>query len=251
LLEVVSSRPTHQGLEMHLLQMHRKIREHRPRVVVVDPVTNLIAAGNLIDTKSMLTRLIDFLKSSSITVVLTSLTSGGRDLEATDVGISSIIDTWIILKDLELGGERNRAIQVLKARGVPHSNQVREFLVTPDGIRLVDPYLGPSGVLTGSARLAQEAADRERDVARRLEAEIGEQSLRAKRKSLEAQMASLQAEAELVGKQLSKAATREQERQERESRDKTAMAFSRREAGIPVREAARGKSRNGGGGRVR
>src|SRR6185436_4312482 len=106
-----------QGLEMHLLRMHREIERHRPRAVVIDPVTNLINAGNLIDTKSMLMRMIDFLKTRGITALLTSLTSGGTFVEATDVGISSLIDTWIILRDIELGGERNRAIQVLKARG--------------------------------------------------------------------------------------------------------------------------------------
>ena len=246
-LEIVSSRPTLQGLEMHLLQMHRKILEQRPRAVVVDPITNLISAGNLMDTKSMLTRLIDFLKTSQITTVLTSLTSGGTDLEATEVGISSLVDTWIILKDLESGGERNRAIHVLKARGVPHSNQLREFLVTGDGIRLVDPYLGPSGVLTGSARLAQEAADREREVARRLEAEHGELSLRARQKALEAQMASLKAETDLVDKQLSRIAVQERGRLERHARDQDAMADSRRQTGNAAQKAHWEKGRNGGG----
>ncbi|HLY73054.1 MAG TPA: circadian clock protein KaiC, partial [Planctomycetota bacterium] len=130
LLKIISSRPTLQGLEMHLLRMHQEIQQHRPRVVVVDPVTNLINAGNLIDTKSMLMRMIDFLKTRGITALMTSLTPGGAAVEATEIGISSLIDTWIILRDLEVGGERNRAIQVLKARGVSHSNKIREFLVT-------------------------------------------------------------------------------------------------------------------------
>jgi len=251
LLKIASSRPTLQGLEMHLLEMHRNIREQRPRAVVVDPVTNLIAAGNLIDTSSMLTRLIDFLKTNGITAVLTSLTSGGTNPEATDVGISSLIDAWIILKDFEVNGERNRAVQVLKARGLSHSNQIREFLVTPRGIRLLEPYLGPSGVLTGSARLAQETADRERELARRLEAARGELSLRGRQKELEAKMAALKAESDLVDQELSNVGAREKDRLDRGAKDQSAMASSRRERSSPDASARRERSRNGGGRNVR
>ena len=246
LLKIISSRPTLQGLEMHLLRMHQEIQQQRPRAVVVDPVTNLINGGNLIDTKSMLVRMIDFLKTQGITALLTSLTTGGTSTEATDVGISSLVDTWIILRDLELGGERNRAIQVLKARGVSHSNQIREFLVTREGIRLVEPYLGATGVLTGSARLAQEAADREREAAARLDAQRGQLALLGRQKTLAAQMAALKAEADLVAQELSKSSSGEKDRQDREARDRTAMAISRRqEIGSP-RPARRARSRNGG-----
>jgi len=245
LLKIISSRQTLQGLELHLLRMHQEVERHRPRAVVVDPVTNLINAGSVIDTKSMLTRMIDFLKTRGITAFMTSLTAGGASVEATDVGMSSLVDTWIILRDLELGGERNRAIQVLKARGVSHSNQIREFLVTPQGIRLLEPYLGASGVLTGSARLAQEAADREREASARLESERGQLSLLGRQKTLAAQIAALKAEADLVAQELSASASGEKDRQDREARDRTAMAISRRQEAGSGRPGAPGRRRNG------
>ena len=126
-------------------------------VVIVDPISNFIASGNLRDVNAMLIRLIDFLKSRAITAFMTFLTESGGALEATDVGISSIIDVWLMVRDIELSGERNRGLYVLKARGMSHSNQIREFLLTSDGIKLVDVYLGPAGMLTGSARVAQES----------------------------------------------------------------------------------------------
>src|SRR5256885_13810972 len=107
----------------------------------------------------MLLRLIDFLKASQITTLVTNLTGGGNVLEGTDLGISSLMDTWLLLRDIELNGERNRGLYILKSRGMAHSNQIREFLLTPNGIRLVDVYLGPEGVLTGSSRQAQEARE--------------------------------------------------------------------------------------------
>jgi circadian clock protein KaiC len=113
----------------------------------------------------MLTRLIDFLKVQNVTAFLTNLTGGGEELETTDAEISSLVDTWLLLRDIELNGERNRAMYVLKSRGMAHSNQIREFLLTDRGIDLIDPYLGPEGVLMGSARQAQQA--REKAVARR------------------------------------------------------------------------------------
>jgi circadian clock protein KaiC len=118
----------------------------------------------------MLLRLVDFLKASQITALFTHLTSGGKPWESTDVGISSLIDTWMLLRDIELGGERNRGLYILKSRGMQHSNQIREFVITPEGIELKDVYVGPEGVLTGSMREAQEA--RERAEAQELRDEI-------------------------------------------------------------------------------
>src|SRR4029079_13496953 len=119
-------------------------------------ISNLADAGTIRDATAMLTRLLDYLKARQITGVFTCLTTGGRDREMTEVGISSLIDAWLLVRDIELGGERNRGLYVLKARGTAHSNQIREFLITSHGIDLQDVYLGPEGVLTGSMRLAQE-----------------------------------------------------------------------------------------------
>jgi circadian clock protein KaiC len=166
-----AARPTLLGLEGHLARMHRAFRDFRPRMVVLDPISNLSGAGDEDSAKAMLVRLIDFFKSHGVTLVMTNLTEGGKALEKTDVGISSLVDTWILLRDIESSGERNRGIYVLKSRGMAHSNQIREFRLTNRGIVLTDVYLGPEGVLTGSARVAQElrekAAARER--ARELE----------------------------------------------------------------------------------
>src|SRR5688572_20496012 len=156
LLRFHSARPTMQGLEMHLVQMHKMIEEFAPSVVIIDPVSNLQSAGNIDDSTNMLVRLIDYLRVHGITGFFVSLTGGGKTLEGTDEGMSSLVDTWLLVRDIELGGERNRALYVLKSRGMAHSNQVREFLITAKGVKLVDAYLGAAGVLTGSARLSQE-----------------------------------------------------------------------------------------------
>jgi len=159
LLRVVASRPTIQGLERHLVAMHREVTAFRPAVGVVDPITNLIDVGTNAEAQSMLTRLMDFLKVQGITTFFTSLTQGGVALEQTEMGISSLIDTWLVLAVVRSGGERNRTLTIVKSRGMAHSNQVVEFGLTRRGVELMDTYLGPSGVLTGSARLAKEAED--------------------------------------------------------------------------------------------
>ena len=160
LLRFHAIRSTFHGLEMHLATFHKLIQEFQPQVVIFDPIGSLIQAGNRKDATAMLTRLIDFLKMQRITALLTNLTSGDEAPEKTDVDISSLVDTWLLLRDIELGGERNRAMYVLKSRGMAHSNQIREFLLTDRGIELQDVYLGPEGVLTGSARQAQEAREK-------------------------------------------------------------------------------------------
>ena len=160
LLRVMAARPTIQGLEKHLVTMHREVTNFRPAVVVVDPITNLINVGTTTETQSMLTRLLDFLKLEGITTFFTSLTSGGESLEQTDVGISSLIDTWLVLAAVRSAGERNRTLTIVKSRGMAHSNQAVEYRLSSRGLELVDTYLGPGGVLTGSARVAKEAEDR-------------------------------------------------------------------------------------------
>lgn len=142
----------------------------------------------------MLMRLVDYLKFKQITALFTSLTAGGEALERTDVAISSLIDTWLLLTDIESGGERNRGLYILKSRGMAHSNQIREYLLTDQGIELSDVYVGPAGVLTGSARLAQEARERAVSTARRKEVERWRATLEHKRSAMQAQIAILQAE---------------------------------------------------------
>jgi circadian clock protein KaiC len=194
LLQFRSTRPSLHGLETHLALMHRVVVEVEPDVVIVDPITNLTQAGSVRSTTAMLVRLIDFLKGRNITALFTSLTPGGAAPEATDVGVSSLIDTWLLLRNLEYAGERNRGLYVLKSRGMAHSNQVREFLLSDQGIQLVDVYAGPDGVLTGSARVAQEAAERQAEAERRAEIENSERRYARKRASIDARIAELRAE---------------------------------------------------------
>jgi circadian clock protein KaiC len=157
LLQFHAARPALHGLEMHLVSMHKLIEKFKPSLVVVDPITSLLTAGTERDANSMMIRLIDFLKSKNITALFTSLTSGGDALETSGASISSLADAWLLLRDIESNGERNRGIYVLKSRGMPHSNQIREFIMIPKGIEIIDVCVGPSGVLTGSARRAREA----------------------------------------------------------------------------------------------
>jgi len=164
LLRFVAARPTAFGMETHLAVLHKHVREFRPAAVIVDPASTLINAGQATAAQQLLVRLIDFLKAQHITVLMTTLTQGGEVVERTDVEISSIVDTWLLLKTIELAGERNRGLYVLKSRGMAHSNQIREFNLTSTGVVLTDVYVGADGVLTGSARVAQEA--RARDEAR-------------------------------------------------------------------------------------
>ncbi|MBP7528897.1 MAG: circadian clock protein KaiC [Syntrophorhabdaceae bacterium] len=141
LLLIRSERPTFTGLEMHLVDIMKLVNTFDPQVLVMDPVTNLIAVGLAPDVKAVLTRLIDFLKTRQVTTLLTSLTTGGSSTEQTDVGVSSLMDTWVVLKDIEGDGERNRGISIVKSRGMAHSNQFREFRLTDKGFALEDVSL--------------------------------------------------------------------------------------------------------------
>jgi circadian clock protein KaiC len=155
LLQFVTSRPTAFGLETHLAVIHKHISAFNPDAVAIDPASNFVGAGNQAAAHGLLVRLIDFLKGQQVTALLTSLTSGAEALEATSMEVSSMVDTWLLLKALESAGERNRVLYVIKSRGMAHSNQVREFVITSAGVSLVDVYVGSEGVLTGSARLSQ------------------------------------------------------------------------------------------------
>ncbi|HJS24515.1 MAG TPA: circadian clock protein KaiC [Pyrinomonadaceae bacterium] len=191
LLKFHNARPSAWGLEVHLATIHKVISEFEPSVVVVDPITNFLAVGDVTETKAMLTRLIDFLKVRQITGMFTSLTSNVSNIEDSEVGVSSLMDAWLLVKNIESNGERNRGLYILKARGMAHSNQVREFLLTDHGIELVDAYVGSEGVLMGSARSSQLARERAAEVERQLLTERKQRQLRRKQELYEAQLIAL------------------------------------------------------------
>jgi circadian clock protein KaiC len=228
LLRFRATRPTAEGLETHLATIYRIVRDFRPQVVVVDPITNFVSVGSSEQIKLMLMRLVDFLKAQQVTGLFTSLIHGGGAAEGTDTAISSLIDSWLLLRDMEVSGERNRVLYVLKARGTPHSNQVREFLITPRGIELVDVYIGADRVLTGSARLAQEASERAAAVARDQEIQRKRRDFERRRQSLEAQIAALRADLEAGEDELRQAVAEARGREEQLVKDQGDMARSRR-----------------------
>lgn len=215
LIEYSAVRPTMYGLEMHLVQAQRLIDRFQPSVVVVDPASALLRSDNEYGVSTVLLRLLDFLKARGITAFFVSLTHGGDAREATLLQVSSLVDTWLLLRHIELGGELNRGLYVLKSRGMRHSNQIREFLITNHGIQLQRVYVGPSGVLTGTARITREAeeaaaARRREDEASRLERE-----LERRRTAFEARQAVLLAEfgaeEETLRRQIDEARQREVE----------------------------------------
>jgi circadian clock protein KaiC len=194
LLHIHSNRPSSAGLETHLAMKHKLIVEFKPQVVILDPLNSYVIGDNEIEVKSMLMRLVDFLKTKQITGLFTNLAQSGSPVEQTDVAISSVIDTWLLLRDIDSGGERNRCLSILKSRGMEHSNQIREFLLTDHGVELRDVYVGPEGVLTGSARLTKEAENEASLLIRNQEVELRRIELERKRTTLEAQIAMLRAE---------------------------------------------------------
>lgn len=203
LLHIEASRPTLNGLEKHLVTLHKLIRDWQPAAVVIDPISNLITVGNIAEVRSMLTRLIDFLKVNNITALFTSLISGRNiQQEMTEEGVSSLVDTWLSVRDLEGVGERNRGISILKARGMAHSNQVREFLVTDQGIRLLDVVIGPTGIITGASRLTQQIKEQAEALANQQELERKDRELERKRRVLEATITNLRTEFESVEEEL-------------------------------------------------
>ena len=194
LLHMHGTRPTLFGLEMHLAQLNRLIHEVQPTAVVIDPVSNLDQAGTNASAGNALLRMVDLLRQQGITTYLTHLTSARDPLESTVIGISSMVDTWLLLRHTETSGERNRTLYVLKSRGMAHSNQVREFLLGENGIQLVEAYIGPDGVLTGSARVAQQAREQAASLVRQQQISLGRRELERKRQALNAKVAALEAE---------------------------------------------------------
>ena len=228
LLRFHSVRPSLYGLEMHLLTFHKVINEFNPQVFVVDPISNLSAAGSVSEVKSILTRLIDYLKMTNITTFLTDLTRYEGSLERTSEEISSLIDTWLLVRDIELNGERNRGLYILKSRGMAHSNQIQEFLLTTRGIDLIDIYTGAGEVLTGSARAAQEAGEKAADLVRRHEAERKLRAQERKKNALEANIAALRAQFDVETLEVQLMAEEEQKKQAVQAQDRLAMAKLRK-----------------------
>jgi circadian clock protein KaiC len=202
LLRFHSARPSLYGLEMHLATMFKEIAAFQPHVVIVDPITSLMDAGADFESKGMVTRLIDYLKGEQVTSLFTSLTHGGHTLQQSEMAMSSLMDSWLLLQDFEGNGERNRVLYVLKARGMAHSNQIREFLISDRGIDVVDAYIGPSGVLTGSARAAQTAREKAEALASQQEAARRKRELERKRAALERQISGLRSEHEASAEEL-------------------------------------------------
>ncbi len=196
LLRFHSARPSLYGLEMHLATMFKEIATFKPHVVIVDPITSLLGTGTDSEGKGMVTRLIDYLKAGQITSLFTSLTQGGGALQQSEAAMSSLMDAWLLLQDFEGNGERNRLFYVLKARGMAHSNQIREFLISNHGIDIVDAYIGVSGVLTGSARVAQESLEKAVVLANQQEAARLKREVERKREAIERQISGLRAEYE-------------------------------------------------------
>jgi circadian clock protein KaiC len=243
LLQIHASRPTLQGLEQHLVALHDTVQAFGPAVVVVDPVSNLTLEHSETDAMPTLMRLIDFLKQQQITSLFTSLTTGGSAAGAAEdsqVGVSSLMDTWLLLRNVEFNGERNRMIFVLKSRGMAHSNQVREFVLSGAGIDLVDVYLGADRVLTGTARVAQEAHERSAAELRREDHERKLRQLASKRKAIEAQIAALKSQAEAEEAEV-KFTIAQETLQETVTRQSTAAMAERRGGAKPAAHAAKGK----------
>jgi circadian clock protein KaiC len=228
LLRFHATRPTNYGLETHLTTSIKLINAFQPGIVVLDPINAFIMGENQTEVKTMLLRLVDFLKMKGITAFFTSLTSAADSMELTDVYISSLIDTWLLLRDIEIAGERNRGLYVLKSRGMEHSNQIREFKLTNHGIELVDVYVGPGGVLTGSARLSQESKDNAEQTLQQQEIVRKQIALERKREAMEAQIAMLRSEYEAEESETIKVIGIEKARSEQFVHDKARMTKSRR-----------------------
>jgi len=249
ILHFLSLRATSHGFESHLALLHKQIETVNPAVVILDPVGTFVNSGLQDDALVMLVRLVDTLKSRGVTIMLTSLTHAGDALERTEIAVSSMVDTWLLLKQLESSGERNRCIYVLKSRGMAHSNQIREFSISDHGIDLIEPYVGPQGVLTGTARAIQEVRDQLEVSERSSDEQRQERLLARKQDLLEQRIAALRAEfaaEELELRQLlsSAGATRRAWSEER-TRAEAARGARMKNGTPPASSAAITRKRNG------
>lgn len=229
LMKFRSVRPTLYGLETHLGSIHKFVEDFKPDAVIVDPVTNLTSIGETDEIKAMLTRLIDFLKNRQTTMFFTSLTNAGDADEQSEVGISSLMDTWILLRNIETDGERNRLLYILKSRGMAHSNQVREFVLTNDGISLRDVYVGSGIVLTGSARMNQESKDMAQELLDSQSLERKQRELIQQQLVINAQIAALKAQSEGLNKEMKRFKT--------ENHNRAGMLLDRKKEISRIRKA--------------
>lgn len=211
-------RATAHGLEQHLVAVHKLVNQFRPEAVVIDPVSNLTNIGDPREVKAMLARIIDFLKANGITTLLTSLEDTGS--EETAIGISSLMDTWLLVRNSESNGERNRLLFILKSRGMAHSNQVREFVLSNAGIHLTDVYTASGNVLTGSARLVREVQDQADEAARRRRVAHRTEQIALKQRQVHNEIELLQQQAAAL--------VEEQERLQQDEQDRRDLAVSNR-----------------------
>jgi circadian clock protein KaiC len=215
-------------LEMHLAITHKTVNDFKPHIVILDPINTFIVGDKETEVKTMIIRMVDFLKANQTTALFTSLTSVDCSFESSDVGISSLIDTWLLLRDIELNGERNRGMYVLKSRGMANSKQIREFILTNHGVKLRDVYIGASGVLTGSARIAQEALEKAEVLRLKQNVERKKREIDRKRKELEMQISALHTSFESEEDESTKEIEMEQDTIKRLEQDKREMAASRK-----------------------
>jgi circadian clock protein KaiC len=228
LLKFQASRPTFYGLEMHLSVTHKFVNEFKPDIVILDPISTFDISDKEFEIKTLLMRIIDFLKVNQITALFTNLTSAECNIESSDIRISSLIDTWLLLRDIELNGERNRGMYILKSRGMANSNQIREFVLTSHGVELRDVYIGASGVLTGSARIAQEAFENSEVLTRKHEIELKKREIERKRREMNAKVATMLADFGSEESEAIKIIEDEQEMIKQLEQDKMEMAVSRK-----------------------
>jgi circadian clock protein KaiC len=236
-------RPSLFGLETHLATMYREVTDFNPTAVVIDPMSALLGAGATGDVHSMVLRLVDFLKARGVTALFTNLGVSSESV-TTEIQISSLMDVWLLLYNRESNGEHNRQLYLLKSRGMAHSNQVREFIMSSDGIKLREAYVGPEGVLTGSARLAQEARDRATVLGRGQEMKRRSRELERKRREtaaqieiLQAQLASEEAEVDLLNREGIA-------REDQLATDRVAMGVSRQARAEPDKPTAKPANRS-------
>ena len=240
LLRFQASRPTLYGLEMHLAVTQKFVREFKPAIVIFDPINSFVAGEKEHEVKTLLMRIVDFLKVNHITALFTSLTASVNGREGSDAGISSLIDTWLLLRDIELNGERNRGMYVLKSRGMANSNQIREFILTNHGVELREVYVGAKGVLTGSARVTQEAHEKSEVLARKLELEFKKREISRKRRELDARVETLRAEFGSEEAEAIENIEKEQQTINQLEQDKMEMAASRnaQNGALPTHDAS-------------
>lgn len=227
LLKFYAYRSPAYGLETHLLTIQNVIKEFKPHAIIIDPITNFDLIGTELEIKSMMTRLIDFLKAQQITALFTSLATTINPKEQTEIGISSLIDSWLVLQNLEQVGERTRGITILKSRGIAHSNQIREFIITSNGIKLEKIYVGPNGILTGSARLDQEEQEKLHLLLQEKETLRRKKLLEHKKALLEAKIMALKSEFDADVEEIESLIMKEEIQNKRILETRSAMAKRR------------------------